>query len=99
MVTFSYVGTLVLLRAFPGRLIIDGTRIEIRRRFRRHSADQSEIEGKYTVTSEYGSFTVLRLYDKRRTISIPKSIEVDDNFCSWREQLPNLDEKRRVANP
>ncbi len=73
-------GERIFRKGLPCRLILDGTRIEIRRLFRRFSANRTEIEGSFVGTSGYGSWTMLLLRGGRRAVRIPRSIVIDSDL-------------------
>jgi len=93
-------GIEILVRSLPSRLVIDGTRIDIRTIFRDFSADLGEIEGTYSVEPGFGKQTVLRLKGSGRTMRIPKAIRIDDDLRAWLGQLPDVhvvNRQRRLA--
>lgn len=83
--------------ALRSRLVIEGTRIEVRGAFRQRSSDLSEIEGFRTVSSRYGSFRQLVLKEGRGAISIQSSFKTDDHYRAWFQQIPDLDQRDRQA--
>ena len=90
-------GVYLLAWAFRSRLIIDGTRIEVRRAFSERSADLHEIEGYRTIYSRNGSYKQLRLRNGAGTISVSNDFETDGEFDAWLRKLPDLDNIDREA--
>jgi hypothetical protein len=88
-------GVYMLAWAYRSRLILDGTRIEVRTVFRECSADMSEIEGFRTVSSRYGTYKQLRLKNGAGTISVSNDFETDADFEAWFRNLPDLDQLDR----
>ncbi|MDR3740466.1 MAG: hypothetical protein P4L40_15740 [Terracidiphilus sp.] len=85
----------MLATVVRSRLVIDGTRIEVRTAFRDRSADVSEIEGFRTIRSRNGNYTWLKLREGRGAINIPYTFDVDEDFRAWLRQVPDLDQKDR----
>ena len=83
--------------ALRSRLVIEGTRIEVRGAFRERSADLGEIEGFAPCSSRYGSFRQLVLKEGRGAISIQSSFKTDDDYRAWFQQIPDLDQRDREA--
>jgi hypothetical protein len=92
---FLGLGVFMLAQALRSRLVIDGTRIEVRTGLRERSADRSEIEGFRTISTRNGSYTQLRLKQGQGTISIPNCFDTDDAYRAWFEQITNLDNRDR----
>jgi len=78
-------------KALSSRLVIDGTRIEVRNFIRLYRATVGEIEGYY----EYEGRIYIRLKDNHRNIAIPQAFDLDDDFRAWLKQLPNLNRRNR----
>jgi hypothetical protein len=89
-------GIYLLATALRSRLVIDGTRVEVRYAFSDKTADLSEIEGYRTVSTRNGSFWQLKLKEGRGTITVQKSYNCDE-VRAWLRQIPNLDERDRSA--
>jgi hypothetical protein len=89
----ALVGTSLIARAIPSRLVIDGPRIEVRNFFRLRIAAQSEIEGYFKDDSGFGDRIVLRLKNAHGNIRIPQSFDLDEDFHRWVEQLQDLNDK------
>lgn len=90
-------GVSMLLLAFRSRIVIDGSRIEMRGAFRTQSADLDEIEGFRTLRSRYGSFRQLILKNGRRPITIRRRFKTDDDYREWMRQTQDLDQRDRHA--
>ncbi|MGO9938091.1 MAG: hypothetical protein ACLPH3_10515 [Terracidiphilus sp.] len=88
-------GGFMLAWPLRARLIIDGTRIEVRGIFRERSADIKDIKGFRTFQSRNGSFTKLYLKDGRGSITISNSFSTDDDYRTWFQQLTDLDKRDR----
>ena len=97
-VTISAIGLgiYLLATALRSRLVIDGTRIEVRYGFSEKTADLSEIEGYRTVSTRNSSFWHLKLKGGRGTITVQRSYDCD-GVRSWLQQIPDLDERDRNA--
>ncbi|MGA3010896.1 MAG: hypothetical protein ABSD72_11610 [Terracidiphilus sp.] len=91
--TLSLIGTSIIGRAIPSRLVIDGPRIEVRNFLRLRIAALSEIEGYFEDNPGLGKRVVLRLKNARGNVRIPQSFNIDDDFHRWIEQLPDLNDK------
>jgi hypothetical protein len=83
--------------AVRSKLAIDGPRIEVTSALRVRSADQSEVEGFRTVRSQNGTFYRLILKNGRRSFSIPRMFDGEDELFAWLGKLTNLDKRDRVA--
>ncbi len=94
---FLALGAYLLLLGFRSRILIDGSRIEVRGVFRTRSAELNEIEGFRTLRSRYGSFRQLILKNGRRPISIRSSFKTDGDYRAWMQQIPDLDLRDREA--
>jgi hypothetical protein len=94
-----FVSISVLMIAWPlrARVVVDGTRIEVRSLFSERSADLSEIEGFRTIQNRNGSYMKLLLKEDRGTITISKSFNFDDDARGWFEQVTDLDQRDRAA--
>ncbi len=88
-------GIYMLAQVARSRLVVDGTRIEVRGAFREQSADLGDIEGYRTIQTRYGSYTQLQLKPSLGNISIPNSFDTDDIYLAWLHRLTNLDERDR----
>jgi hypothetical protein len=89
-------GIYLLVMALRSRLVIDGTRIEVRYAFTEKTADLNEIEGYRTISTRNGSFWQLKLKEGRGTISVQQSYDCDE-LRAWFKQLTDLDERDRNA--
>jgi hypothetical protein len=90
------VGAWLLVMALRSRVIIEGTRIEVRGAFREKTADLSEVEGFRTITTRNGSFWKLQLKEARGSLTIQKWFDCDE-LRAWFQQLTDLDERDRKA--
>ena len=92
---FIGIGFYVLVYALRSRLVIVGTRIEVRNVFQERSADLSEIEGFRSVNSRNGSYIQFWLKEGRGKFSMSNSFDTDDDFRAWFQQVPDLDARDR----
>jgi len=90
-------GAYFLIYAIRSRLIIEGTRIEVRGVFTDRTADRSEIEGFRTIRSRNSSHIKLFLNDGRGGITIPQNFSTDDDFRAWFAQITDLDERDKQS--
>ncbi len=88
-------GVYMLARLARARLVIDGSRIEVRSAFTDRSAERSEIEGFRTINSRNGTYIKLLLRDGRGSITIPQSFDTDDAYRAWMQGLTDLDQRSR----
>jgi len=86
---------LMLAQVARSRLVIQGSRIEVRDVFSERTGDLSEIEGYRTVRSRNGTYTKLCLKDGRGTITLSRSFDTDDDFRAWFNHVPDLDKRGR----
>jgi len=86
-------GAYLLAYAVRSRLIIDGTRIDVRTAFGDKTANLSAIEGFRTLSSRNGVYKQLYLKDGQRPITISQSFSTDDDLRAWFARLPDLDER------
>jgi hypothetical protein len=91
------VGSFWLAFALRTHLAIDGTHIEIRDTFKTRTVELSEIEGFRTHLSRYGSFKRLCVKGGRGTLTVNRSLDTDEAFRAWLEQLPDLNERDKQA--
>jgi len=96
MIPFAAIGAYLLVLALRSRLVMDGTRIEVRGASREQSADLSEVEGFRTISTRNGSFWKLQLKEGRGSLTIQKWFDCDD-LRAWLQQLTDLDERDRKA--
>lgn len=94
---FWVFGGYMLAWPLRSRLIIDGTRIEVRGVFRERVAELKDIEGFRTFSSRNGSYTKLYLKDGGRAITISNSFNTDDDYRAWFQQVTDLDKRDRDA--
>jgi uncharacterized membrane protein len=80
--------------AVRSRLVIEGTRIEVRGACRAKSAELGEVEGFRTITTRNGSFWRLQRKEGLSSITIQKSFDCDQ-LRAWFRQLTDLDEQDR----
>jgi hypothetical protein len=88
-------GVYVLAWALRSRLVIDGTRIDVRGALKEKTADLSQIEGFRNISTRNGSYTVLYLKEGRGKITISKSFGTDDNYRAWFQLITDLDARDR----
>jgi hypothetical protein len=92
---FAGFGIYMLAQLTRARLVIDGTRIEVRSAFTTKSADRSEIEGFRTISTRNGSYTQLVLKSSMGTINVPNSFDTDEAYRLWFRPIPDLDQISR----
>jgi hypothetical protein len=99
LVTALFLGFGIYLIALGSRsrIVLDGSRIEIRGAFTDRSADASEVEGYRTISSRNGKYTQIYLINGRRPMSFSNLFERDSTFDSWFRKVPNLDKRDRDA--
>lgn len=90
-------GAYMFLFAWRGRVVIDGSRIEIRGAIQEKSADLSEIEGYRTISTRNGSYYRIFLKDHRGSMTFSRDFDTDSSFNRWFKQIPNLDQSDREA--
>jgi hypothetical protein len=88
---FLAAGVYLLAWAFRSRLVLDGTRIEVRTAFGERTADLHEIEGFRTISTRYGSIKRLQLKNGAGAISVSNDFETYGDFRAWINKLPDLD--------
>jgi hypothetical protein len=88
-------GIYTIAYALLARVVIEGSRIQVRGAFREQSADLTDIEGYRTVSSRNGTYTQLCLKHGLGTISLSKSFETDGDYSAWFHQLTDLDKRDR----
>jgi hypothetical protein len=86
-----------LLYAWRCRLILDGEGIELRGPFSARRLARSEIAGRRTLRSQYG--TSVQIWPKARGARplrfSPGAMNPDTRFDAWMRSLPDLDEQDR----
>lgn len=99
LVTALFLGFGIYLIALGSRsrIVLDGSRIEIRGAFTDRSADASEVEGYRTISSRNGKYTQIYLINGRRPMSFSNLFERDSTFDSWFRKVPDLDKRDRDA--
>jgi hypothetical protein len=98
MVLFFLGGGLYLAAyALRSRLVLDGSRIEVRGVFKESTADLSQIEGFRNISTRNGSYTLLYLKEGRGKITISQSFGTDDNYRAWFQKITDLDARDRDA--
>jgi hypothetical protein len=97
MMLFPLLGIYIFAWALRSRLVIDGTRIEVRGALKESAADLSQIEGFRTINTRNGSYTQLELKEGRGTITVSQSFDTDDDYRAYFQQLTDLDARDRDA--
>lgn len=90
-------GAYLLAVALRPRIVIKGTRIDVRGALSARSATVSEIEGTRARPSRYGNLRQLVLKDGSSPITLRAGFKVDDDFRAWMQQIPDLDRRDREA--
>ncbi len=91
------VGVYLLSSAYRSRLILDGTRIEVRTAFGERSADRADIEGYRTISTRSGTLTKLQLKGGERAITVSNDFETDGEYSEWMRKVPDLDKSDRES--
>ena len=94
-IALVFLGVAIYLFAYAllSRVIIDGSRIDVRSGFTGRTADQSEITGYRTVSTRNGTYRRLYLRDGGSGIRLSNSFATDDFFRDWFAKIPDLDER------
>jgi hypothetical protein len=92
-----FIAVYFLLMGLRSRIVLEGSRIDVRGAFTDKSADQSEVQGFRTISSRNGSYTQLILKEGRGTITISNSFSTDDAYRAWFQKVTDLDERDRQA--
>jgi len=87
-------GLYMLALMLRSRLVIEGSRIEVRGAFLERSAEFGDVEGFRIITTRNGSFWRLQLKQGRGSITIQKWFDCDE-LRAWFQQLTDLDEQDR----
>jgi hypothetical protein len=88
------IGIYLLAMVLRSRLVIDGSRIEVRGAFLERSAEFGDVEGFRTISTRNGSFWRLQLKQGRSSITIQQWFDCDE-LRAWFQQLTDLDEQDR----
>jgi hypothetical protein len=94
---FVAISIYVASYSLRSRMIIEGSRIQVRTAFGEKSADLSEIEGFRTITTRNGSYQELGLKEGRGSITLSSAFSTDDDFRAFLQQIPDLDQRDRDA--
>jgi hypothetical protein len=86
-------GIYLIALALRSRVIIEGSRLEIRGAFTDRSAEISEIDGYRTISSRNGKYTQIYLTNGQGTFSFSNLFDRDSAFDSWFRRIPNLDQR------
>jgi hypothetical protein len=97
MLLFPLLGLYLLAWALRSRLIIDGTRIEVRGALKESIADLSEIEGYRIISTRNGTYTLLCLKEGRGKITVSHAFDTDDDYRAFFQQLTDLDKRDKDA--
>ena len=95
IVVFLFFGIYLIALATRSRVIIEGSRLEIRGAFTDHYADLNEIEGYRTISSRNGNYTQFYLGGGRRPLTLSIHFEKDEAFDEWLRKVPDLDKRDR----
>jgi hypothetical protein len=90
---FLFFGVYLIALAVRSRVIIDGSRIEIRGAFTDHYADRNEIEGYRTISSRNGKYTQFYLNNGRGTLTLYNHFDKDGALDAWIRKIPDLDKR------
>ena len=89
-------GAYLMALALRSRVVVDGSRIEVRTPFGEKTADASEVEGFRDISTRNGSFWRLQLKEGRGAITIQKWFDSPE-LRAWMQQITDLDERDRKA--
>ena len=89
-------GAYLMALALRSRVVVDGSRIEVRTPFGEKTADASEVEGYRDISTRNGSFWRLQLKEGRGAITIQKWFDSPE-LRTWLQQITDLDERDRKA--
>jgi len=89
-------GAYLMALALRSRVVVDGSRIEVRTPFGEKTADASEVEGYRDISTRNGSFWRLQLKEGRGAITIQKWFDSPE-LRAWMQQITDLDERDRKA--
>ena len=95
--SFLAFGVYLIALGLRSRIVIEGSRLEIRGALADRFADVSEVEGIRTVSSRNGKYTQIYLINGRKPMSFSNSFERDSYFDAWFRKIPNLDQRDRDA--
>jgi hypothetical protein len=94
-IAFLFFGVYLIALALRSRVIIDGSRIEIRGAFNDRYADRNEIEGYRTISSRNGKYTQFYMNNGRGTLTLYNHFDKDGAFDAWLQKIPDLDKRDR----
>ncbi len=92
---FLFFGVYLIALAMRSRVIIDGSRIEIRGAFTDRFADRNEIEGYRTISSRNGKYTQFYMNNGQGTLTLYNHFDKDGSFDAWIRKVPDLDKRDR----
>jgi len=95
MMFFPVLGLYVLAWTLRSRIVIEGTRIEVRGAFKERTADIDEIEGYRTISTRNGTYTHLYLKEGRGKFTVSHAFDTDDDYRAWFQRLTDLDARDR----
>lgn len=90
---FVVPGVIVFLLALRSRLILDGSRIEVRSALRTFTADRNGIKGLRRISNRYGNWTRIYLEGHGGAFNVSDSFRDNGELNEWLEGLPDLDER------
>ena len=90
---FLVFGVYLIALALRSRVIIDGSRIEIRGAFTDNYADRNEIEGYRTISSRNGKYMQFYLNNGRGTLTLFNHFDKDGALDAWIRKIPDLDKR------
>jgi hypothetical protein len=97
MMLFPVLGLYVLAWSLRSRLVLEGTRIEVRGAWKESTTDLSEIEGYRIMRTRNGTYTQLYLKERHGKITVSQAFNIDDDYRVWFRQLTDLDERDQQA--
>ena len=101
IVPAALVGVLSIVGGFAlclglqrSRLVLSGSRLEVRGMGQNRLVDRDDIEGIRTFSGEHDTYRALCLKDGRAPIRFSQ-YATDDTFRQWLERVPDLDQQDR----
>jgi hypothetical protein len=86
-------GLYLILLSLRSRLILDGSRIEVRYAFKEFAADRNEIEGIRTIENRQGIRKQVCLKDGRGRFNVLDAFACSNDLSDWFKGLLDLDQR------
>jgi hypothetical protein len=84
-------GLILVSLAVRSRLILGGSRIELRSALPTFTANRAEIEGLRKIENQYGRWTRICLKENSGAFNVSESFTGNDDLNEWLKGLPDLD--------